>query len=165
MMAKKFKTSKKKRMTYKYFDDKGKVIAEIQPTDGETEVLITTLHGWDDAEVDADRREEYHVPVRFDGYQSLEGEDASALNPFLADNTYNPSEVMLNALEQEERVAKDAKIREVFDGLELKIKDIATKVHVEGRTRVDVAAEYGISETMVRKYLARVKKIFEKEFK
>ena len=165
MMAKKFKTSKKKRMTYKYFDDKGKVIAEIQPTDGETEVLITTLHGWDDAEVDADRREEYHVPVRFDGYQSLEGEDASALNPFLADNTYNPSEVMLNALEQEERVAKDAKIREVFDGLEPKIKDIATKVHVEGRTRVDVAAEYGISETMVRKYLARVKKIFEKEFK
>ena len=165
MMAKKFKTSKKKRMTYKYFDDKGKVIAEIQPTDGETEVLITTLHGWDDAEVDADRREEYHVPVRFDGYQSLEGEDASALNAFLADNTYNTSRVMLNALEQEERVAKDAKIREVFDGLEPKIKDIATKVHVEGRTRVDVAAEYGISETMVRKYLARVKKIFEKEFK
>lgn len=165
MMAKKFKTSKKKRTTYKYFDDKGKMITEIQPTNGETEVLINTLHGWDDAEVDAGRREEYHVPVRFDGYQSLEGEDASALNPFLADNTYNPSEVMLKDFEQEERVAKDAKIRELFDGLEPKLKDIVTKVHIEGRTRVDVATEYGISETMIRKYLARVKKIFEKEFK
>ncbi len=164
-MAKKFKTSKKKRMTYKYFNDKGKVITEIQPSDGETEVLINTLHEWDDAEVDANRREEYHVPVHFDGYQSLEGEDAAALNPFLADNTNNPCEVMLNAFEQEERAAKDEKIREIFDGLEPKLKDIATKVHIEGRTRVDVAAEYGISETMIRKYLARVKKIFEKEFK
>lgn len=164
-MAKKFKTSKKKRMTYKYFNDKGKVITEIQPTDGETEVLINTLHEWDDAEVDADRREDYHVPVHFDGYQSLEGEDAAALNPYLADNTYNPYEVMLNAIEQEERAAKGAKIREVFGGLEPKLKDIATKVYIEGRTRVDVASEYGISETMVRKYLTRVKKIFEKEFK
>jgi DNA-directed RNA polymerase specialized sigma24 family protein len=151
MMAKKFKTSKKKRMTYKYFDNKGKVITEIQPTDGETEILINTLHAWDDAEVDAERREDYHVPVHFDGYQSLEGEDATALNPFLADNTYNPSEVMLKALEQEEHKAQDAKIREVLEGLEPKLKDIATKVHIEGRTRVDVAAEYGISETMVRK--------------
>lgn len=164
-MAKKFKTSKKKRMSYKYFDDKGKVIAEVQPTDKETEILINTLHGWDDDEFDANRREEYHVPVHFDGYQSLESEDASALNPFLADNTYNPNEVMLQALEQEEREAKDAKIREIFEGLEPKLKDIVTKVHIEGRTRVDVAAEYGVSETMIRKYLARVKKIFEKEFK
>ncbi|ARD98861.1 hypothetical protein V425_04210 [Lactococcus lactis RTB018] len=163
-MVRKFKTSKKSRMSYKYYTADGSVIEFIPKSKDET-AIVEIIHSWDDAEVDAGRREEYHIPVHFDGYQSLEGGDAAALNPFLADNTYNPSEVMLKAFEQEERDAKDAKIREVYDGLEPKLKDIATKVHIEGRTRVDVAAEYGISETMIRKYLARVKKIFEKEFK
>jgi len=163
-MVRKFKTSKKSRMSYKYYTANGKVI-EFIPKSKDESTVVKIMHEWDDAQIDAGRREDYHVPVHFDGYLSLEGEDAAALNPFLADNTYNPSEVMLKALEQEERADKDAKIREVFDGLEPKLKDIATKIHIEGRTRVDVAAEYGISETMVRKYLARVKKIFEKEFK
>lgn len=163
-MVRKFKTSKKSRMSYKYYTAEGNVIDFIPKSKDEV-AIVEIIHSWDDAEVDADRREDYHVPVHFDGYQSLEGEDAAALNPFLADNTYNPYEVMLNAFEQEERAAKDAKIRGVFEGLEPKLKDIATKVYIEGRTRVDVAAEYGISETMIRKYLARVKKIFEKDFK
>jgi DNA-directed RNA polymerase specialized sigma24 family protein len=46
------KTRRNQRETYKYFDESGKVICEIKPSEeGVTEATIRTLHLMDDAEV------------------------------------------------------------------------------------------------------------------
>lgn len=162
-MVRQFKTGKKNRTTYKYYID-NKVVAEITPNDEKTKLEIAFLHQKDDEEVDANRREKYKAPYRLDGFYSID-DDAEDINPYFADNTYNPHKIMLDAFEQEERIAKSSKIREVFDSLDPKLKSIATKVYIENRTRVDVAKEEGVSEAMIRKHLSKVRDIFEKEFK
>lgn len=162
-MAREFKTGKNNRTTYKYYIE-NKVVAEVTPDNEETEILIAHLHQLDDEEFDANRREKYKAPRSLDSYASLD-DDAESRNHFLADNTYNPSVVLMKKFEEEERAERVAKIRELFENLDPKLKDIVTKVHIEKRTRVDVAAEMGVSEAMIRKYLVKVRDIFEKEFK
>lgn len=163
-MVRKNVTGKKNRLTYKYYDVFGKVVDEICPVDEETEVLIADLHQRDIDEFNADRREKYHFPISLEGYNE-KLVDGESTNRYLGDNTYNPYQVMLDAFEQEERMQKVAKIREVFNSLTAEQQELATKVFIEGRARVDVAAEEGVSETAIRKRLATIRKKFEKEFK
>ncbi|MEF3401882.1 hypothetical protein V4R14_13890 [Listeria monocytogenes] len=163
-MVRKNVTSKKNRITYKYYDVFNKVVDEITPVNEETEMWIADLHQKDIDDFNADRREKYHFPFSLEGYNEKLF-DGESTNRYLGDNTYNPYQVMLDAFEQEERMQKVVKIRQVFEELDPKLKEIATKVYIENRTRVDVAAEVGISESMVRKHLAKVRKIFEENFK
>jgi DNA-directed RNA polymerase specialized sigma24 family protein len=162
-MAREFKTGKSNRTTYKYFIYK-KVVAEITPDNEEEEMLIAHLHEMDDDEFDANRREKYHFPLSLEAYNE-KLVDGDSTNRYLADSTYDPYEIMLKAFDEEERVKKVAKIREVFNSLTPDQQELATKIFIEKRTRVDVAAEEGVSETAIRKRLATIRKKFEKEFK
>ena len=163
-MVRKNVTGKKNRLTYKYYDVFGKVVDEICPVDEETEMLIADLHKYDIDEFNADCREKYNLPISLEGYNNqLEG--GESMNRYLGDDTYNPYQLMLDAFDEEERMKKVAKIREVFNGLTPEQQELATKIFIEKRTRVDVAAEEGVSETAIRKRLATIRKKFEKEFK
>ena len=77
----KFKTAEKNCTNYVYYTAEGKPIV-ITPgmtgADGKavTENLITMLHGWDDDDVDAERREEYHCLVHYESYHDGDGDDA-----------------------------------------------------------------------------------------
>ena len=163
-MVRKNVTSKKNRITYKYYDVFGKVVDEVCPVDEETEVLIADLHQLDIDEFNAERREKYHFPISLEGYNERLF-DGESTNRFLSDSTYDPYEMMLKAFDEEERMKKVAKIREVFDALTPEQQELATKVFIEKRTRVEVAAEEGVSQTAIRKRLATIRKKFEKEFK
>ncbi|MCW6666241.1 hypothetical protein NHG34_01565 [Aerococcaceae bacterium NML190938] len=77
----KFKTAAKNRTEYVYYTAEGKKIVIKQGMTGSdgnkvTEEMITLLHGWDDEEFDAGRREDYHCPVHYDSYRDGDGEDA-----------------------------------------------------------------------------------------
>jgi DNA-directed RNA polymerase specialized sigma24 family protein len=163
-MVRKNVTNKKKRLTYKYYDAFGKVVEEIRPVDEETELLIADLHQCDIDEFNAGRRENYHIPISLDEYnEKLVG--GESVNRYLGDDTYNPYQIILDAFDEEDRMKKVSKVRAVFASLTAEQQELVTKVFIEKRTRVDVAAEEGVSETAIRKRLATIRKKFEKEFK
>ena len=78
----KFKTAEKNRTNYVYYTAEGKPIVITPGMVGEdgkavTESLITMLHDWDDEDVNAERREEYHCPVHYENYHDGDGDAVS----------------------------------------------------------------------------------------
>ena len=141
----KFKTAEDNRTNYIYYTAEGKqivIMSGMADRDGSevTEEMITILHGLDDDQVDADRREEYKCPVHYDSYHDGEGEDADDHNPYLADSKADPLEIMLTSIDEQE-LQKDT----VYKKFYLKM------------TNVEIAAEEGVSEAAIRN---RLKKIY-----
>ncbi len=162
----KFKTPEKNRPSYTYYPAGGMKI-EINPGEnGVTNALINMLHDWDDQEVDAKRREDYHAPVHLESYQVASDEDVADHNPYLIDSEPNPLACLIQSIDADEHEDRLAKLRSAIETLLpqqkalIQIpqqKALIQKVFYEGRTYVDIAAEEGVSEAAIRN---RLKKIF-----
>lgn len=155
-MSRKFKTSKKNRVNYIYYSANGQTV-EVKPNEeGVTDTIIATLHKMDDLEVDANRREVYHVPVHFDSYQGKDEEDMADCNSYLIDPTSNPMESLIQSIEEAEHEEKLDKLRIAIETLKPQQKELIQKVFYEKRTNVDIAREEGVSETAIRNRLKRI---------
>lgn len=157
-MSRNFKTSPKNRTNYIYYPLEGQAITIKPNEDKATTTIIATLHSYDDAEVDADRRENYHVPVHMNAYYDEKKEDAADRNPYLVDNASDPLESIIQSIEETEHKEKIDKLRVAIETLKPHQKELIKKVFFEKRTNVSIAAKEGVSETSIRN---RLKKIYE----
>ena len=105
----KFKTADKNRTNYVYYTEEGKKIV-LTPEDVDS-TWIALLHDEDDEFVDADRRENYHVPVHYDSYSDGEGEDAADRNDYLKDDSLNPFEQLIQSMDAAEHEDKLQKLK------------------------------------------------------
>lgn len=71
----KFKTAEDNRTNYIYYFNDGTSYTITPGENGENATIISQLHGMDDEELDAQRREAYHCPVHLDGYHDGDGDD------------------------------------------------------------------------------------------
>ena len=157
----KFKTAEKNRTNYVYYTAEGKPIVITPGMVGEdgkavTESLITMLHDWDDEDVNAERREEYHCPVHYENYHDGDGDDADDRNPFLEDETYNPLQQILPSIAEDERSTRMAKLKVALSELTDKQKDTVVKKFYRNMTNVQIAAEEGVSEAAIRNRLTKI---------
>lgn len=158
IMSRNFKTSQKNRTNYIYYPLEGQAIT-INPNEDEaTTTIIATLHSYDDAEVDANRRENYHVPVHMNGYYDEKEEDAADRNPYLVDNAANPLESIIKSIEETEHKEKIDKLRVAIETLKPQQQELIKKVFFEKRTNVSIATEEGVTEAAIRN---RLKKIYD----
>ena len=154
----KFKTAEDNRINYIYYFDDGSKCVITPGENGENTTIIAQLHAMDDAEVDADRREDYHCPVHYDGYHDGDGDNVDDRNPYLEDETYNPLRQILTSIADEERSTRMEKLKIALSELTEKQKDTIVKKFYKNMTNVDIAAEEGVSETAIRN---RLKKIYQ----
>lgn len=157
-MSRNYKTSKKNRVNYIYYSANGQTV-EIKPNgEGITDTIIATLHEMDDLEVDANRRETYHVPIHLDAYHGKDEEDSNDYNGYLIDPKPNPMESLIHSIEKAEHEEKLDKLRLAIETLKPQQKELIQKVFYEKRTNVDIAKEDGVTEAAIRN---RLKKIYE----
>lgn len=122
-----FKTSKKDRTNYNYYTATGEKI-ELTPNDVGSK-WIALLHEDDDAAVDAERRELYHVPVHHDSLANAEG-DTDSLDEkldFMADTELNPLERIMDGITQQEHEDLLVKLREAIEELQPQQKNLYIK--------------------------------------
>jgi len=158
LMSRNYKTSQKNRTNYIYYPLEGQAIT-IKPNEEEaTTAIIATLHSFDDEEVNANRRENYHVPVHMNAYYDESEADAADRNPYLADNASDPLESIIKSIEENEHKEKIDRLRAAIETLKPQQKELIKKVFFEKRTKVSIAAEEGVKESAIRN---RLKKIYE----
>lgn len=153
------KTSSKQeaRSTYIYYGANGTKY-ELKPgVDGVTEMHIAMLHQADDDEFNAQRREDYHVPVHYQAYEDGDGDSADDRNDYLADNSSSSEAAFICAMESAE---KDSRFKAVWDRLLQQQKELALK-KMAGRSNVDIAAEEDVSETAIRNRLKKIQDKFK----
>ena len=152
----KFKTAEDNRTNYIYYFNDGTSYTITPGENEENATIISQLHGMDDDELDAQRRETYHCPVRYDGYHDGDGDDADDRNPYLEDESYNPLQQNLSFIAEEERSIRMAKLMVALSELTDKQKDTVVKKFYRGMTNVDIAAEEGVSEAAIRNRLSKI---------
>lgn len=162
-MSRKFKTSEKNRINYVYYTADGKKIVIPPGEDGVTEEMIMLLHTYDDEEVDAKRREDYHVPVRFEGYSDDEGSELESRNSYLADSSADPLEKLMEAIKEEELETKIDNLKTALSTLTEKQRETIDKKFFKGMTNTAIAIEEGVSETAIRNRLTKIYKNLEKK--
>lgn len=152
-----FKTPKKNRTTYIYYTATGEKV-ELTPNDVDSS-WITLLHEEDDVTIDADRREQYHTPVHYDGLSDENGDTAGIDEKldFLADPEMNPLDRMVEAITQQEYQDKLGRLERAIEELQPQQKDLVHKVFFEGRTCTSIAEEDGVSKAAISN---RLKKIY-----
>ena len=156
LYVRKFKTAEDNRTNYIYYFDDGSKCVITLGENGENTTIISQLHAMDDAEVNADRREDYHCPVHYESYHDGDGDDADDRNPYLEDETYNPLQQILTSIAEEERSTRMAKLKVALSELTDKQKDTVVKKFYRGMTNVDIAAEEGVSEAAIRNRLSKI---------
>nr|WP_288829803.1 sigma-70 family RNA polymerase sigma factor [uncultured Clostridium sp.] len=149
----KFKTAEKNRTNYVYYTAEEKKIV-LTPDDVDS-IWIAFLHGEDDEAVDAERREDYHVPVHYDSFS--DGDDAADRNSYMEDDAPDPFETLIQSTDAAEHEDKMKKLKAAIETLQPQQKSLIQSVFYENRTNVDIAAEEGVSEAAVRN---RLKKIY-----
>ena len=152
-----YKTSKRNRNTYIYYDAHGKRVVELTSGEnGVTQLDIDMLHADDDAEYNAQRREDYHIPVHYDAYCSENDLWHDDHNPYLADYRYDPELIVT----QQENLNE---LRKLFSSVWNNLSDWQKeliKLKVSGRSNVSIAAEKGVSEAAIRKQLKTIQRRF-----
>lgn len=163
-MSRIYKTSQKKRTDYIYYSADGTKITITPGEDNVAATHIELLHEMDDEAVDAQRREDYRIaaylgdkPVKSDANQEKEDKDIN-----LADETYNPEKLLIEAEEKDEHETLLIKLREALETLTDRQKEIYKLSYHEGLSNVAIGKKLDISEAMVRKHL---KKMHTKLFK
>lgn len=159
----KFKTAEKNRTNYVYYTAEEKKIV-LTPDDVDS-TWITFLHGEDDETVDADRREDYHVPVHYDSYSDGEGNDAADRNSYMEDNALDPFESLIQSMNEAEHEDKLKKLKAAVQTLQPQQISLIQKVFYENRTNVDIAAEEGVTEAAIRNRLKKIYANLAKKFK
>ena len=152
----KFKTAEDNRTNYIYYFNDGTSYTITPGENGENATIISQLHGMDDDELDAQRREAYHCPVHYDGYHDGDGDDADDRNPYLEDETYNPLQQILTSIAKEERSLQIEKLKVALSELTGKQKDTVIKKFYHGMTNVQIAAEEGVTEAAIRNRLTKI---------
>lgn len=157
-----FKTPKKKRTNYTYQTTTGLKIT-LTPNDvGED--WITILHELDDTMVDEERRELYHVPIRYDAYLNSEDYDSDKAD-WLIDPSPDVLESMIENIDLEEHKIMLKRLRKAVSALQPQQIELLRKVFFEKRTKVDIAAEEGVSEAAIRKRLRKIYVLLMKKLK
>jgi hypothetical protein len=151
----KFKTAEKNRTNYVYYTAEDKKIV-LTPEDVDSD-WIAFLHGEDDDSVDADRREDYHVPVHYDAYSDGEDSDTADHNAYLKDDAPDPFESLIQSMDEAEHEDKLKRVKVAIQTLQPQQITLIHKVFYENRTNVDIAAEEGVTEAAIRN---RLKKIY-----
>lgn len=162
-MSRKFKTAEKNRVNYVYYTADGNKIVITPGENGVTEEMITLLHTYDDEEVDADRRENYHAPVRFESYSDDEGLELESRNSYLADSSADPLEKLMEAIETEELEIKISNLKNALSTLTEKQQETIDKKFFKGMTNTAIALEEGVSEAAIRNRLTKIYKNLEKK--
>lgn len=153
-----YKTSRKNRATYIYYSADGKKIMELKPGEnGVTEADIAMLHEQDDQDFNAQRREDYHVPVRYDGYTTADDQEGADRNPYLSDTEASPELLLLEALDAVER--RNA-IRVLWDALQPQQRELVRK-KLHGMSNTDIASVEGVTEAAVRNRLKKIQERFK----
>ena len=152
----KFKTADKNRTNYIYYTSEGTKVVLNPEHDGIDEIWITILHKLDDDQFDAERREEYHCPVRVDGYYIGNCDSAGERNQYLQDDTYNPLEQILISIATDEHNSLIEKLRIAVSELTDKQQSTIFKKFYLNMTNVDIAAEEGVSEAAIRNRLSKI---------
>ena len=151
------KTRKANRATYRYYDIDGKCCCELIPEqDGVTELLIQQLHAADDDEFDANRRENYHIPVHYMAYTCGDAEESEDRNAYLADEDADPSRIL-------ERAFSRAEFQQTFRERGAKLSAEQRRLvlrKANGETNVAIAKDCGVSEAAIRNQLKRIQKHF-----
>lgn len=158
-MSRVYKTSKEKRTNYIYCTAEGTKIVITPGENGVTEADIELLHTMDDDEVDEQRRYEYRVTTHLDAYRDGEGKETSDRNKYLADDTANPEQLMIQAEDEAEHQDMLDKLTKAMESLLPQQRELFRKVYLEKRSYTDIAAEEGVTEAAIRN---RIKKMHEK---
>lgn len=119
----------------------------------------------DDEEVNAERRELYHVPVHLESYSSLEDGQVSDHNTYLEDHALSPLEEMIRILEEQEQVDKMSKLQDAIATLQPQQIALIKKVFYDKRSNVDIAAEEGVTEAAIRNRLKKIYSNLQKKMK
>lgn len=162
-MTRKFKTAEKNRVNYVYYTADGKKIVITPGENGVTEEMITLLHTYDDEEVDAYRREDYHVPVRFEGYSDDEGSGLESRNSYFADSLADPLEKLMETIKEEELETKIGNLKTALSTLTEKQRETIDKKFFKDMTNTAIALEEGVSEAAIRNRLTKIYKNLEKK--
>lgn len=153
-----YKTSKKNRATYVYFGVDGRKVMELTPGEnGVTEADIAMLHAADDQEYNAQRREDYHAPVHYDGYVPSDGGDTADRNPYLVDTEPSPESLLFQTMEEKERKAA---IQLLWDALLPQQRELVLK-KLKGMTNTEIASSEGVTEAAIRKRLGKIQERFK----
>ena len=158
----KFKTAKENRTNYIYYTADGKKITltpgMVDDRGQElTEEIITILHGFDDDEVDSNRRENYNCPVHYQAYSDGSGDEADDRNDYLADKSADPLEQILASIQEQEHSDKMDRLSKALAEMTDLQKSTVFKKFYQKMTNVAIAAEEGVTEAAIRN---RLKKIF-----
>ena len=138
----KFKTAEDNRTNYIYYFNDGTSYTITPGENGENATIISQLHGMDDDELDAQRREAYHCPVHYDSYHDGDGDEADDRNPYLEDDTYNPLAQILTSIVDEERSLQLERLKTALSELTDKQKDTVIKKFYKNMTNVDKAVPF-----------------------
>ena len=154
-MSRKFKTSKKNRINYIYYDSNGIKTVLIPGEDGVNEATIEILHQFDDEEVNNNRRETRR--------HSSIGE-INDKSKYIKDLYVDVEEEALSKIESEatEKIVQDTLLE-----LKPQQRDLINKLYLSDNpmTQAEYAEELGIEESSVsqKAWRARtkIKKIIE----
>ena len=162
-MTRTFKTSKKSRAAYTYYDADGNKQIELKPGENKvTEADIALLHSMDDKTVDENRRYEYWVPVHLDACQNSAGEAVGDSNTNLADFESDPEIVCIADEDECTYQQKLEKLKEALKSLTPEQQSLFERIFIQGRSNSDVAHDEKVSETAIRKRLKNMYKKLEK---
>ncbi|GHU48858.1 hypothetical protein FACS1894127_0450 [Clostridia bacterium] len=151
-MNRQFKTSKKKRDRYIYYDSYGNKVAEIKPGENDvTEAFISTLHEMDDDSVDSDRREVYKAPYHLDAFCFDDESGSDDRNGWLADESGNPETILIENEEEFEYDRKIARTKELVDSLSPEQKQLYDDLYDQELSGREVARREGVVEGTIRK--------------
>jgi RNA polymerase sigma factor (sigma-70 family) len=152
-MPRKLKTGKKNRTTYRYYNADGTIAVELHPgEDGITEADILLLHSLDDTEVDAGRREDYHVPGRYEAYHGEgDSDDVGDRNVWLADEDADPETVLIERQDVEEQARRLAQLAELLGSITPEQQDLIDALYRDGLSGRELARRLDVSEGAVRK--------------
>ena len=158
-MPRKCKTSDKNRTHYIYYTANGRKIVITPGENGVTQADIELLHSMDDDEVDEQRRYNYRITAHLDAYHDGEEEAANDRNKYLADDTANPEQLIIQAEDEAEHQDMLDKLTKAMECLLPQQKELFKKVYLEKRSKTDIATEEGVTEAAIR---GRLKKLQER---
>lgn len=153
----KFKTADKNRTNYNYYTAEGKKIT-ITPEEVGSD-LITLLHQEDDKAFDAERRENYHIPLHYEDYL----DDAEDKNIYLADISSDPLECLVKSIDEYEHEDKLLKLKAIIKTLQPQQIMLIQKVFYEKCAIVEIAREEGVGESAIRSRLNKIYKNLRKK--
>jgi DNA-directed RNA polymerase specialized sigma24 family protein len=164
-MSRQFKTSKKKRDSYIYYDAYGNKIAEIKPGEnGVTEAFINTLHEMDDESVDSDRREDYKAPHRLDAYSFGDESGSDDRNGWLADDSGNPETILISNEKEAVHELRVNRTKELVASLNPDQKQLFDDLYDQELSGREVARREGVVEGTIRKRKSKLLNELKEKF-